>query len=416
MAIPTFREVQDTVHRILRQEGGLGVLLVDLAPLARVERSFGASAYQGVRLQLDAAMREMLTSVVRAEDTLTRHESEGDRFLLFLAPRRDAETRFRMEDLHKLADRVQAFMTPRVARLTQPYLRERYVVDAGYGFVLWSPLESEERQVLRLVDDAFSSAEMRRQLRERDERERLYEVIHNRDVWTAFQDIVEIDTRETMAYEALSRGPRGSDLQSPLALFGQAARYGVTEELERACRRKAFADWEMFGAPTRLFVNTVPATVRDPSFLGKGVLDYLGPRLSPRSVTLEITERQVIDNLGLYREAMASFTELGFSFAIDDLGAGYSGLETLATLGATYLKIDMGLVRGVHQKPISQQVVKAILEMGNGVGAAVIAEGIEVQEEADALMDLGIRFGQGYLWGRPHDPYAPRPRLVARDR
>jgi EAL domain-containing protein (putative c-di-GMP-specific phosphodiesterase class I) len=161
-------------------------------------------------------------------------------------------------------------------------------------------------------------------------------------------------------------------------------------------------------------MNTLPATVRDPSFLGRGVLDYLGPRLSPRNVTLEITEGQVIENLNLYREAMHAFTEIGFSFAIDDLGSGYSGLETLATLGASYLKIDMGLVRDVHEKPINQQVIRAIVEMGTGVGAAVIAEGIQTQDEARAVTDLGVRFAQGYLYGRPHDPYAPKPRIVAR--
>jgi EAL domain-containing protein (putative c-di-GMP-specific phosphodiesterase class I) len=107
------------------------------------------------------------------------------------------------------------------------------------------------------------------------------------------------------------------------------------------------------------------------------------------------------ENLNLYREAMHSFTELGFTFAIDDLGSGYSGLETLATLGATYLKIDMDLVRDVQQKPVSQQGIKAIVDMGAGVGAAVIAEGIQTQDEADAVIDLGVQFGQGYLWGAP---------------
>jgi EAL domain-containing protein (putative c-di-GMP-specific phosphodiesterase class I) len=142
------------------------------------------------------------------------------------------------------------------------------------------------------------------------------------------------------------------------------------------------------------------------------VLDYLGPRLSPRFVTLEITERQVIENLNLYREAMQSFMDLGFSFAIDDLGAGYSGLETVVTLKPSYLKIDMGLVRDVHQKRVSQQVVKAILEMGVGVGATVIAEGIQTQDEADVLRQLGVRFGQGYLYSRPVDPYAQKPRAA----
>jgi EAL domain-containing protein (putative c-di-GMP-specific phosphodiesterase class I) len=217
---------------------------------------------------------------------------------------------------------------------------------------------------------------------------------------------VEIQSRAIMGHEGLSRGPRGTDMQPPMALFSLAARLGLTEELERACRKQAFVDWGVFGAPGRLFVNTVPATVRDASFLGRGVLDFLGNTTSPRHVTLEITERQVIENYAMYREAMHAFLELGFTFAIDDLGAGYSGLETVATLGATYLKIDMGLVRDVHLKRPSQQIIKAIVDMGTGVGATVIAEGIQTQEEASAILDLGIRYGQGYLFARPIDPYA----------
>jgi EAL domain-containing protein (putative c-di-GMP-specific phosphodiesterase class I) len=110
---------------------------------------------------------------------------------------------------------------------------------------------------------------------------------------------------------------------------------------------------------------------------------------------------------------MHAFLDMGFSFAIDDVGAGYSGLETVAALRPTYLKIDMSLVRDVHQKKMSQQVVKAIVEMSGGIDATVIAEGIQTQDEADAVRDLGVRFGQGYLFGRPVDPYAsPRPKAV----
>jgi EAL domain-containing protein (putative c-di-GMP-specific phosphodiesterase class I) len=212
-----------------------------------------------------------------------------------------------------------------------------------------------------------------------------------------------------MGYEGLSRGPRGSDLEYPRELFGLAARYEMTEELERACRRQAFEDWKVLNREGRLFINTVPATVRDTSFLGRGVLDYLGPDLAPQGVTLEITERSVIENLNLYREAMHEFTDLGFTFAIDDVGAGYSGLETVAVLEPAYLKIDIALVRDVHLKTVSQQVVKAILEMGDSLGATVVAEGVETQPEADALLKIGVRWAQGYLFARPVDPYAEPP-------
>jgi len=412
--IPTFREVLGQVGGALREQGGLGVVLVDLSALGQIERNFGGAAFQALRSQVDPAMEETRERV-RDGDLLTRDEREGDSFLIFLSGRRQSDQAFVAADLRRLAARMEEFVTPRIGRLTLPYLRERPKLAVGYGFVIHNPLESAERQILRLIEDAAASAELRKRLRDRDRRETLVEIIFNRTIWTAFQGIVELDTLQIVGHEGLSRGPRGSDLESPGALFGLAARQGLTEELERSCRRQAFVDWEVFGAPGRLFINTVPATVRDSSFTGRGVLDYLGPRLSPKLVTLEITERQVIENLNLYREAMHSFLDLGFTFAIDDVGSGYSGLETVATLGATFLKIDMGLIRDVHQKRVSQQVVKAIQDLGDGVGATVIAEGIQTKEEAQALRALGVRYGQGYLYSRPQDPYAPRARIVVKN-
>jgi EAL domain-containing protein (putative c-di-GMP-specific phosphodiesterase class I) len=405
MSIPTFRELREEITAQLRLQGYLAAVMVDLSPLAQIERSFGGAAFRSLRDQVDPLLEEMRERF-RQDDFLARDEREGDRFLLFLAGPRRGETPFRSENLRLLVERVEDYLNPRVARLTLPYLRERPVVGAGYGVVLWSPLESPERQILRLVEDAEACVTMRAKVRDRDQRERLLEIIQNREIWTAFQPIVELSDGSPMGWEGLSRGPRGSDLELPIVLFGRAARYGVTEELERACRRQAFVDWTVLGRSGRLFINTVPATVRDTSFLGRGVLDYLGPGLAPDSVTLEITERQVIENLSLYREAMQGFTDLGFSFAIDDVGAGHSGLETVAALKPAYLKIDMALVREVHLKKVNQQVVRAILDMGAGLGAAVIAEGVQTREEAGALSDLGVRWAQGYLFARPVDPYA----------
>jgi EAL domain-containing protein (putative c-di-GMP-specific phosphodiesterase class I) len=407
MRIPTFREAQQEISAQLREQGYLAVVLVDLGALAQVEKSFGGVVFRSLREQVDPLL-EATRERFRSDDVLTRDEREGDRFLLFAAgPRRGAP--FRAEQLRRLVDRLEDFLTARIGRLTQPYLRERPRLGVGYGVVIWSPLESPERQVLRLVDEAAACAEMRARLRDREQRERLVEIIQNREIWTAFQPIVSLATGERLGWEALSRGPRGSEIELPLLLFGRAARYGLVEELERSCRRQAFVDWRALAQPGRLFVNTVPATVRDPSFMGRGVFDYLGADLAPSAVTLEITERHVIENLNLYREAMHSFTDLGFSFAIDDVGAGHSGLETVAVLKPSFLKIDIGLVRDVHLKRVSQQVLRAIMDMGDGLGATVIAEGIQSKDEYDALAELGVRWGQGYYLARPVDPYAPQP-------
>ena len=405
MSLPTSGDVESQVGNLLREHGGLGALVLDFVPLGRIERGFGEKAYHALHAHIEALVAELKGSV-RDGDLITRDERHPDRYVVFLGRRRDPSLPFNTADLRRLAERVERQIGPRVARLMTTYVREKSAVNVGYGFLLHNPVESLDRQVRRLLDDCVGSAELRRRLAERDEREALVEIIYNRQMWTAFQPIVEMPSGKPMGYEGLSRGPRGSELESAGALFGAAHRHDEGDELERACRRQIFKDWEAFGAPGRLFINTVPATVRDPSFLGRGVLDYLGPSVSPQNVTLEITEKHMIENMHLYREAMHSFLDLGFTFAIDDVGAGYSGLETMATLGATFFKIDMGLVRDVHQKRVNQQVVKAILDMGTGVGAIVIAEGIETAEEAEALQALGVRYAQGYFFGRPQDPRA----------
>jgi EAL domain-containing protein (putative c-di-GMP-specific phosphodiesterase class I) len=407
MAVPTFREVQLEISAQLREQGHLAAVLVDLSALAQIERSFGGAAFRSLREQVDPLLEEMRERF-RQNDLVTRDENEGDRFLLFLSnPRRD-DAALRFEHLRQLVDRLEEFLTPRIGRLTLPYLRERPVLLVGYGVVLWSPLESAERQVLRLIEDAAACAKLRSRQREREQRERLIEIVQNGEIWTVFQPIVAIADGRRMGCEALSRGPRGTELESPAMLFGRAGRHGMTEELERVCRRRLFADWHVFGHEGRLFVNTVPATVRDTSFVGRGLLDYLGPDLQPSSVTLEITERHVIDNLNMYREAMHAFTDLGFTFAIDDVGAGYSGLETVATLKPAFLKIDIALVRDLHLKRVNRQVVKAIADMGDGLGATVIAEGVQAREEADTLLELGVQWAQGYYFARPIDPHAPQ--------
>src|SRR5262244_4175518 len=136
MVIPTFRDVHEQVGRILREQGCLAVVLVDLGPLAHIERSFGGAAFQSLHSQIEPLFAEMKDRF-RQGDLLTRDEREGDRFLLFLSGKRGSD-QFTAGDLRKLADRVEEALSPRVGRLTLPYLRERPMIDVGYGVVLFS--------------------------------------------------------------------------------------------------------------------------------------------------------------------------------------------------------------------------------------------------------------------------------------
>ena len=98
---------------------------------------------------------------------------------------------------------------------------------------------------------------------------------------------------------------------------------------------------------------------------------------------------------------MNYFTSLGMSFAVDDVGSGYSGLETIARLRPSYLKVDASLVRNLHTSIMNREMLKAILTLGRSIGSKIIAEGIENASELSALREIGVDFGQGYYLGRP---------------
>ena len=202
-----------------------------------------------------------------------------------------------------------------------------------------------------------------------------------------------------MGFEALSRGPvAAAGSRPPETLFGAARKHESAGRAGPALSPRALLSSGRIPLRARIFVNTLPATVRDPQFRGEPLIDFLGrAQVAPSRIVIEITEKLVIENYDLFRETMAYFTDLGMSFAVDDVGAGYSGLESIARLKPAFLKIDMTLVRDVHVSLVNREMVKAILAVGHGIGATVIAEGIQTEEEAQALKAMGVDYGQGHF-------------------
>jgi EAL domain-containing protein (putative c-di-GMP-specific phosphodiesterase class I) len=272
----------------------------------------------------------------------------------------------------------------------------------GHGLAIYNPLLHPARMVERALEDALSQASHQRRADDLLRLERLQDVLLRERVVTAFQPIMRMKEGTILGFEALSRGPRGSGLESAAELFRAARTHGLEVELDRLCRRRALLSSGRIPSNAKIFVNTLPATMRDPQFRGKALIDFLDrAQVSPARIVIEITEQEVIENYAMFREELAYFLNLGMSFAVDDVGAGYSGLESIAKLKPGYLKIDKSLVRDVHSNVVNRAMVNAIISLGHGIGARVIAEGIQSEEELQVLRARGVDFGQGYHLGRP---------------
>lgn len=228
------------------------------------------------------------------------------------------------------------------------------------------------------------------------------DIIATERVHSVFQPIVDIRRHSILGYEALIRGPEGSPYARPIQLFNAAAALGLSSELEIMCRKNSIREYAELGLPARLFLNISPAALLDPAFKKGKTLQYLQEfGIHPDQVVIELTEQQQTKGYRMLAAALAHYRNMGFTVALDDLGAGYSGLRLWTELLPDYIKIDKHFIRNIHSDRIKASFVANLLRMSAVSNCQLIAEGVEQVEELKILQKIGITFAQGYYLARP---------------
>ena len=213
-------------------------------------------------------------------------------------------------------------------------------------------------------------------------------------LWIAYQPIVDRESR-LVAYEALVRYDEG-DFDDPVALLTAAEALGMAEQVCGQVR--ALAPVPFIARPNEmLFVNVDPRQLAGLCATAPG--DALS--LMASRVVLELTEHISLRGVTEVEESIALLKTAGFRLAVDDLGAGYSGLASFAQIGPDFVKLDRRLVSGVASDFDRKRIVSGINRLCHDLGIKVIGEGIETREDLDALLALDCDLFQGYLIGHP---------------
>jgi EAL domain-containing protein (putative c-di-GMP-specific phosphodiesterase class I) len=217
----------------------------------------------------------------------------------------------------------------------------------------------------------------------------------------AFQPIVDTDIGRVFAYEALVRGVDGEGAHQILSSVNEVNRYSF----DQACRVKAIEMSMAAGlmqSDAKLSINFLPNAVYSPLACIQLTL------ATARSVDMpidrlifEFTENEQMGSPDHVSSIIDTYKQIGFTVAIDDFGAGHSGLDMFARFSPDEIKLDMELVRGIDSDRRRQAIVRAIVQMCRDLDTLVIAEGIENAQEAATLRDLGVRYHQGYWYARP---------------
>lgn len=243
-------------------------------------------------------------------------------------------------------------------------------------------------------------------------------MIASRAVSVVFQPILDLNDGMIVAYEALTRVDAASGFADPGALFAAAAAHGLLWELESITRSASIEAASAWPSDTRLFLNTTPpvfADARFPSALQQSLGKVKG--LTPDRIVLEITELSDEQDFPGLAEQVQRLRELGFAAAIDDAGAGASGLNRIMIIRPTWIKLDRAFVRGIDTDHYKQNLVRFFVHFARLSGVSVIAEGIESKPELATVIGLGVRYAQGFYLGRPGTrEQTTEPRFVSEAR
>ncbi|KVQ09431.1 diguanylate cyclase [Burkholderia ubonensis] len=236
-------------------------------------------------------------------------------------------------------------------------------------------------------------------------------LIADRALAAVFQPIVDLGSGTVIAYEGLIRGPRGTDLETPAALFAQAAREGATIALEHAAAITCLDAFAALGCDGKLFLNfsagAILALARECEH-ARMLLERA--QIAAERIVIELTEQNASTDLAQVAPAVASLRDAGIQFALDDYGTANASMNLWLRLHPDVVKIDRFFIHDIALDPLKFEAVRAMQHFAHASGAKLIAEGIEHERDLIVVRDMGICCVQGFLLGRPH---AQPERVVA---
>lgn len=213
---------------------------------------------------------------------------------------------------------------------------------------------------------------------------------------TVYQPIIELATESTVGYEALSRGPDGA-FESPADFFRICVENNILTSVDLQCLRLCLAATPNLGRNMRIHVNLFPSTLLETPV--QNLLDLFPRDRGDNIYCVEISEQEFISDPSYLREHVKALKDFGIKVAVDDVGFGRSSLETLILLEPDLVKVDRKYVAGLSSEPAKARLLRRLANVAKSLGAEIIAEGIEDRQDLPLLLEMGIDYGQGFLWG-----------------
>jgi len=383
----------------------LGLLSVIVQARDGIDDELGKRDTDRVDREVALYLLKYSVDALRRTDAVFDCSAEGRTAFVLLGPPRE-ERPVTSDDIRMVQDRLHHSLNAHLVDCLPSLTLENVGVYVGAARLEDDPDVDPASVVQRQIDNSLLEAMRRRRDENPHHLRFLGRVLKDQGVNSVYQPLVNLGSQRVIGYEALTRPPSGP-FATPDRMFRAARKNGMLWSLERTCRKSAVTDLPPMDGDQLLFLNVERESFHDPDLLGAnflGRLDRAG--LAPSRVVFEVTEHSRTKDYEGLRRLLGQYRRLGFRLAMDDVGAGYSGLQAIAELEPDFLKVDMNLIRDLHLRPIKQELIASIRRFTEKTGTILVAEGVEQPEELVSLSEIGVNCAQGYLFSRPGAPPA----------
>lgn len=400
--LPNRAYVEERAREALESSGErvAGVIFLDLDGFTAANDLIGHGAGDLVLAQ--AARR--LRAIVPAQDTVARWG--GDEFAVLM------ENAASAQEIIELAERLAGAIAGEPFRVADRDigLTASVGVALADGSAPGVVLRNADVAMARAKDSGGSRVEVYAAhmhadvVRRLDMASDLQRAISREELQLQYQPIVELSTSRVTGAEALVRWRRGDEAVSPRAFLAVAEDSGLIVALGEWVLRKVCAQgaaWRAASWDVGVSVNIALRQLNAPHFPAQVAAALAETGLPPGALTIELSERMLVEDAGLIADRLAELRDLGVKLAIDDFGTGYASLAHLRQLPADIIKIDPSFVSGLGQDPVLTMLTKTITGVGRDLGMQVVAEGIEHPRQLAELREMGCGYGQGFLVARP---------------
>lgn len=393
--MPTLPLLTAEVREMLKNQHSIGLLLVSVDINEEIEGILGWKVPDQTMQLMGRELAEIKNARLRKSDLLGETIKNGDSFAIVLSPPRE-KVELEPEDLSRISERVRGLLTQAVEARVSPYLREKFDCYVGCSLFREHPRMPFQRLVSLAVSEAFQDCYEQRFLRKRKKVSLLKSLLRRQGVITVFQPIVDLNSLQTVGYEALVKIP-GRELESPERIRNLAGEDDFLLELKRTYLAGALQNAHNLNG-CLLFINV------EPRMLGEAELRRISrislqPKeaLSPQTIVLELTEQTLVNDFELFKPMVGYFKALGYRVALSRATGTSSSLEIISESLLDYVKIDRWLVKNVEREEIKREIVSTLIKSASRGNCITIADGLETGSELECLKKLGVSWGQGKL-------------------